>query len=254
MPLLHSYRRAALVAAVLAAHSPGLHAAHPLISEDTGTQGRGKFELELGTATAHDDGARVTELDPQLSFGALDNLDAIVRPSVFWLRGSAADAAGRGQGSGATALDVKWRAPGQGPWTAGLRGGLDLPTANQGLGAQSTGQHLLAMATYDSAPLLGTLNVAYARLPRDPLVASLRRDVLRVSAGALLAVSDSVRLAGDLALFQAQDAGERSWLAVGVLGLIAHLPWGFDVDAGYQLALNRRAPTGVWLVGATLRW
>jgi hypothetical protein len=230
------------------------HAAHPLISEDTGTQGSGKTELELGTATTHVADARVRELDPQLSYGVLDNLDAILRPSVFWLTGSAADAAGRRHGLGSTALDVKWRAAGEGPWTFGMRGGLDLPTAQQGLGAQSVGEHVLAMATYDSEPLMGTVNLAYAHAARDPAVPLLRRDVVRASAGALLNVSEDVRLAGDLALYNSSDSTERGWLAVGVIGFIARLPWGFDVDAGYQFALNARAPTGAWLLGATVRW
>jgi len=235
-------------------HAIAVHAAHPLISEDTGTQGSGRTELELGTTTSHVADARVRELDPQLSYGALDNLDVILRPSLFWLTGSAADDAGRRHGFGTTALDVKWRAPGEGPWTFGTRGGFDLPTADAGLGAQSLGGHVLAMATYDSAPLLGTINLAYTHAARDPTVPTLRRDLVRVSAGALLGVSDAVRLAGDLALFESSDASERGWRAVGVIGAIAHLPWGFDVDAGYQFALNRRAPTGAWLLGATLRW
>ena len=40
---------------------------------EAGTQGPGKFELELGTATSHDHGSRIVELDPQLSYGALAN-------------------------------------------------------------------------------------------------------------------------------------------------------------------------------------
>src|SRR5947209_15716981 len=124
---------------VLAVSAPALRAAHPLISEDTGTQGRGKFELELGTQTTHVEGGRVRELDPQLSYGVLDTVDAIVRPSYFWLGGPAADAAGRRHGFGATAIDVKWRAATSLPWSVGTRAGVDAPTAADGLGARQPG-------------------------------------------------------------------------------------------------------------------
>src|SRR4051794_5114584 len=69
------------------------HAAHPLLSEDTGTQGAGHTELELGTSWIRQDGGRVFELDPQLSYGLREEMDAILRPSLFHLTGGAADAA-----------------------------------------------------------------------------------------------------------------------------------------------------------------
>lgn len=256
MPALRPTRRVAIPAFVAAlALASAAHGAHPLISEDTATQGHGHIELELGTQTSHVEGAaRIRELDPQLSYGARDDLDVILRPSYFRLGGAAADAAGRRSGFGATALDVKWRAAAHGSWSIGTRAGVDLPTASDGLGARQPGAHALAMATYDAAPLVATMNVAYTRLPRDATDPDQRRNVWRLSAGALLALSSTVRLAGDLALARAAETTERGWPAIAVIGLIVHTPMGFDVDAGYQLPLNRIAPSGAWLLGATLRW
>jgi len=229
------------------------HAAHPLISEDTGTQGTGRFELELGTNTSHVQGDRALELDPQLSFGALDGLDLILRPSYFWLTGTLADAAGRRSGFGSTALDAKWRAPGHGPWTFGVRGGLDLPTSQGDIASHELGNHVLAMATYLQAPLMATTNVAFTHLSHDAGPGA-RRDFVRASAGGLYNLADKLKLAADFAVAQAPVATERSWPAVGVIGVIVTLPWGFDVDAGCQLPINRSAPSSQWLLGATLRW
>jgi hypothetical protein len=254
MPRARLPRRAAVALVALALHASPLHAAHPLISEDTGTQGAGKFELELGTQTSHVEGSRVGELDPQLSYGVLDNLDAILRPSFFRLNGAAADAASRRQGFGSTALDVKWRAVERLPWSFGTRAGFDLPTASGGLGPHEPGAHALVMATYDAAPLLATANLAYTRIPRDVADELQRRDVFRVSTGALLELNEVVRLAGDVALVQAPHTDERRWSAVGLIGAIVRTPWGFDVDAGWQFPVNRPAPSSVWLLGATVRW
>src|SRR6266550_4423926 len=62
---------------ILLACAADVFAAHPLISEDTGTQGAGKFELELGNAWTRDRGERAYEFGPQLSYGSLRELDVI---------------------------------------------------------------------------------------------------------------------------------------------------------------------------------
>jgi hypothetical protein len=245
------HRVVSIVAATVAAAA---HAAHPLISEDTATQGRGKLELELGAAITRDQGGRIIELDPQLSYGALDDLDLILRPSVLWLTGDAADAVGRRRGFGATALDVKWRPLEWSAWSVGTRAGVDLPTASDGVAPRQPGTHALVMATYGSDAVMATANVAYVHAPRDATAPTRRRDIVRLSAGTLVTVRSGLRLAADIAAMRATDATDRGWPAVAVLGAIISLPGGPDVDAGYQLPLNARAPSGAWLVGATLRW
>src|SRR5207253_1922279 len=80
-----------------------VRAAHPLISEDAFTQGAGRSELELGTATTREGSSRTFELDPQFSYGALQTLDVIVRPSWVALSGDAIGASGRRTGFGDTA-------------------------------------------------------------------------------------------------------------------------------------------------------
>ena len=244
-------RRIALLALVFA--SGPTHAAHPLISEDTGTQGTGKFELELGTETSHVQGDRIHELDPQLSFGARDDIDLIARPTYFWLHGAAADAAGRRSGFGTTGLDFKWRAIERAPWAFGVRAGADLPTSQGGIGPHEGGGHIVAIATYEVEALMATANAAYSHLPQDVGFAA-RRDIVRFSGGALARVGDAVRIAGDLVIAQSSEALDRTWPVVGIVGFIATLPWGFDVDAGVQVPINRGAPTTQWLVGATQRW
>jgi hypothetical protein len=231
------------------------HAAHPLISEDTGTQGSGKFELELGTSYMSAGGGRAFELDPQLSYGARDDLDLIVRPSIFWLAGSAADAAGRHAGLGTTALDFKWRAASYDSVSLGVRAGVDLPTASSGLGPRDAGAHAIGIATYEAPGVLATANIAYTRLGADDGAGgAVRRDVLRASAAYVPELNENVRLVIDSAVFQHPDPSVHTWPAVALVGAIAHLPMGFDVDVGWQGRLNRAAPASVWLAGVTFRW
>ena len=96
-------------------------AAHPLISEDTATQGAGKFELELGNALTDDGADRSYELGPQLSYGVLTTLDVIVRPTWLAQRTSSDSAASWQRGPGDTAIDVKWRFHERERWSFGTR-------------------------------------------------------------------------------------------------------------------------------------
>jgi hypothetical protein len=229
------------------------HAAHPLISEDTGTQGTGYTELELGTSFRRVDGGRVFEFDPQVSYGLRDDVDAILRPSVFRVSGSLADDAGRRGGFGSTALDVKWRIARQDALSVGTRFGVDLPTAQHGLGPQrGGGWHALAMVTYDPPDTLATANVAYTRLTgEDPEV---RRNLWRVSAAVVRNVHPNVRLLVDAAVYRPDQRTATTWPAVAVVGAIFRVPPGIDVDLGCQLRLNDAAPASVWLAGVTLHW
>src|SRR4051812_15860030 len=82
-----AWLRSAFLAAVLTLAIPlPVHAAHPLATEDTGTQGEGGFEVELGWQRVREDDVRAMEFGPQLSYGVTDNFDLIVRPTLVEVR------------------------------------------------------------------------------------------------------------------------------------------------------------------------
>lgn len=73
------------LACSLLAVATAAHAAHPFITDDAYTQGTGKFELQLGSQYTRTDAGGVTLADfqfaPQLSYGVLDPIDLILRPT-----------------------------------------------------------------------------------------------------------------------------------------------------------------------------
>jgi hypothetical protein len=58
------------------------HAAHPLVTDDTGTQGKGDFQIELNYEFDHEDSGGVKEdlhqIESVLSYGIMDSLDFMV--------------------------------------------------------------------------------------------------------------------------------------------------------------------------------
>lgn len=243
-------RRLALALALCAA--PAAHAAHPFITEDPGTQGKGRFELELGLAWRQGDPSvqgREFAFAPQLSYGIVDDLDLIVQ--AFWFNQSPAQGPAV-IGNGDTALDVKWRFYESDAFAAGVRAGLDLPTGNsdKGLGAGKAGWHAIAIGsvTFGEYAVYGNLAYAYTRAPgtRSNLGA----------ASIALTRPDERPLRGfvEVAAFSNPDPSNAQWPAVARAGGIYTVSEWLDLDAGFQARLNKSATRAAWLLGATVRW
>jgi hypothetical protein len=128
-------------------------AAHPLITEDTATQGSGKFELEIGNAWTRDGPDRSFELGPQLSYGALPHLDLIVRPTWLAQRSSIDGDAVDARGAGDTAADIKCQFFQRDKLTLAVRAGINAPTgdADRDLGSGKPTYHGPLVASLDLA-------------------------------------------------------------------------------------------------------
>jgi len=247
-------RRLAGVAAA-AALAAGLalpaQAAHPMLGEDTGTQGTGRFELEMGGARARDGDLRASEFGVQLSGGVADTVDLIVRPVWLEYRG-AGEAGASARGAGDTALDVKWRFLDGDVFSFGTRVGVLIPTGNadEGLGQRKASFHgvLMGQAKADEWTFIG--NAGYVQNPAE----GERSSLWYLTASALWQPDERFKLSAETAAYTLPDPARSAWQAVARVGVIATLtPW-LDIDAGYQFRLNREGPVQVVLAGATIRW
>jgi hypothetical protein len=228
---------------------PVAYAGHPMLSEDTGTQGRGNFELELGYAWSRQDGTSIFLFQPQLSYGTTSTLDLIVQPSWTVVAGPGAQ---RVKGLGDTNLDFKWRFYGAAPWSVGVRAGLEAPTAqyNLGLPGHRVSPHALLVLTGDFTPLTLDANLGYARVPDD---SGARPNLAHFSAAATYAVNERLFCVLDAALDSNPDSRRSTPPAVVLAGLIYTARPGLDLDVGYRGHLNAAAPEWQWLLGITYR-
>jgi hypothetical protein len=271
---VHFFRKAAISAFCFLPSALGW-AAHPFITDDTGTQGAGNWQLEL-MAQRDRHGAlgdagvgpvqqriRSTLFNPVLSHGIGETVD--IAFGVNYLRSRTSEnglLAGDASGKGDSSLELKWRFYDKDGASLALKPGLSLPTGNEGKGL-GTGR------TFWSVNLIGMIepkpwavfgNVAYAR-PRYQLAqnAADNRDRLwRVSAGATLAVGGKVRLAGEAGA-RTNEARNDPFLPgryarFAMLGAIYSPTDKIDLDVGVRKASNRAETDTVLLMGATLRW
>jgi outer membrane putative beta-barrel porin/alpha-amylase len=224
-------------------------AGHPLLSEDTGTQGTGNYELELGYDWSQQDGDRSFLFQPQLSWGASTTTDLIIQPSFVTDKNDGE----RLTGLGDTNLDAKWRFLSTTPWSLGVRAGLELPTAKNGLGLphRNVSPHAVLVATGDFTPLTIDLNAGYGIAPADP---THRANLYHLSTAGTYEIRQRLSFLVDTSFDSNPDYQQGGrYSAIGLIGVIYTIRPGLDIDTGFRGRLNGTGPAQQFLLGITFR-
>ncbi|MEX8518490.1 MAG: hypothetical protein AB3X44_08245 [Leptothrix sp. (in: b-proteobacteria)] len=225
-------------------------AGHPLQTEDTGTQGVGKVELENGLSWSNTAGTQLFAFEPQVAYGLTPTVDLIVQPS--WLR-SRDESGLTVRGWGDTIVDGKWRFVDDEALSFAVRAGVSLATSQNGLGIEhgKVSTHAVLVATYEAAPFTVHGNLG---LTQNPGGTEERTLIGRVSGALTWAANDALTLAVDAGAESNPDPTRRVWISSLLAGAIYTLRPELDVDVGYQSSLNAPINTHVWLVGLTYRF
>lgn len=232
-------------------------AAHPLLTEDTGTQGEGKYQLELMADKTRDNppGVTVRELQTTavLSYGLLENADLQV--GLPELRQHTHDAGGRHARKGPldASLDLKWRFFEREALSLALKPGITLPTGdeNRGFGAGRATWGTLLVLSYEPGPLAFHSHLGYRR---NNNAVDQRRDLMHLSGALTWKATDRLKLVADFSADSNPDGADRSSIRYRVLGFIYSPTPAFDLDAGLKHGHGRAATDRAFLLGATLRW
>jgi len=250
-------------------------AAHPFVTDDTGTQGRGNWQLELQgehnradrTADAGAGPVRQeresTVLTPVLTYGVFDNLDIALGTNRLKQRVTengivTEDVSGMGDSS----LELKWRFYDANGLSFALKPGLLFATGdeNKGLGNGKTSWGINFIATYEAKPWAFHGNAAYShvsyKLPQDD--AANRSELWRVSGGLAYSVREELQLVGEAGVRTNQAKNDPflpgSTGRFAMAGLIYSPTDKIDLDVGFRKGLNDAEPDWTFLVGATFRW
>jgi len=145
------------------------HASIPLITDDTDTQGSGKFQIEaLGEYSKDKQNAvenKTNKINASLACGVVDPVDNIVSsPYQFW------NTDGKGfreteKGISDLSLEVKWRFFEKECLAFALKPGLTLPIGNErkGLGSGKAAYYINLIESREVNPWSFDVNVGYAR-------------------------------------------------------------------------------------------
>jgi hypothetical protein len=219
-------------------------AAHPLITEDTGTQGAGRYQLEFFAEELEE---RATRRDLEVYTGVLSHgiaETADVRGSVP-LHRSGPD------GVGDASLDLKWRFFERNALSFAFMPGITLPTGDErdGRGTGKITWGSLIILSYQP----GAIGVhAHAGFRRNENKLGRRESLRQLAAAATYRIGD-VRFVGELTR-ETNPVPGGGTVRYTTIGAIWSMTRDIDLDIGWRNG-NGNAPVDeALLLGATVRW
>lgn len=242
-------------------------AAHPLITDDTGTQGKGASQIEVNAELSYDReksggvSARQTgwEVSAVFSHGITDNLDVVVGlPYQQFRIREDGDVAAKEHGISDVSLEAKWRFYEKEGLSLALKPGITLPTADEekGLGNGEISYGLTFIATKEMEPLVLHVNIGYLRngykLREDR--EENRRDIWHASLAAEASVGKDVRLVANVGIERNGDRTSTNHPSFILGGAIYSLSESVDLDFGIKAGLNEPETDRAILAGIAWRF
>ena len=237
---------AAALAAVL--FTSGAYGAHPLNTEDTGTQGKGGWQLEVNGERNRDkvDGetTKGAQAAAVLSHGAAENVD--LQFGVPW------QDTGSARGAGDLFAALKWKFWEQGPWSAGLRGAVTAPTGDEdrGLGNGRPTWAALLIGQYEGERWIF---LAHAGYRRNSNTVGDRASIGELSGAVLYKAGERLKLLVDANRTTNADPQSDQSIRQMVIGAIWSPAKDLDLDIGLRRG-NDAAIDRAVMAGITLRW
>lgn len=228
---------------------------HPLVTDDTGTQGKGRSQVELAVEVGRDaceEGEHRRDAGAAtLAHGLTDSLD--LQASIPYERSelSAAEGSARSAGVGDAAVEAKWRFLERGGLSLAWKPGLTAPTgdAEDGLGSGRVTGRLSLLATRRWSRVALHANAGYAYNPNHD---GERLHLWRFSAAGEVQMSDRWKALVDAGTARDVGAGrDPVFVMTGVV--FSPAPW-IDLDAGLKRGVIGAEERVTALFGTTVRF
>lgn len=236
----------------MASFAGPVYAAHPLITDDTGTQGTGKFQLELNGEYAYDKEepaagmeivTRDIEVAATLSYGVSESIDLVLGLPYAWSESRETDATvpsavhASEKGLSDASFEVKWRFYERDGTSLGLKPGISIPTGSwrKGLGAGKYGASAFLIATQELKPIVLHLNFGYMRNNNRH---EERENLCHLSLAAEYEATESLKIVANIGQERNPDPADKRKPRFALAGLILALGENLDLDAGVKIGLN----------------
>jgi hypothetical protein len=217
-------------------------AATPLVTDDTGTQGKGKSQVELCGEYSEDREEGVTNkatgLSATFTYGIIDRLDIAVSVPYQFLRAEDDEGMQKADGFSDVAIEAKWRFFEKNGFSFALKPGITLPTGNEDndLGNGRSTYYLYFIASKEMGPWLFHLNLAYFRNENK---GDDRNDLWHASFASTFEIIKGLKLVGDIGVDSNPDR-ISSTLPAYILGGFIYSPTeNFDIGLGIKGGLTK---------------
>jgi hypothetical protein len=239
-------------------------AAHPLVTDDTGTQGWGKFQLEVNGQYDSDketiSGVTVKTAGGQmagtLSYGFIDNADIIVGLPYQWTRTqNDGTVISSEHGVSDTTLEVKWRFYEKDGLSFAFKPGVSIPTGNdeKGLGSGKIGYSAFFITTREASPWAFHVNLGYKR-NENTVDVDERKDIWHASVAGTCDVIKNLKAAANIGIERNPGKASDKAPAFVLAGVIYSINENIDIDFGLKTELNEAETDYSLLAGAAFRF
>lgn len=217
-------------------------AAIPLITDDTGTQGKGKFQLELAGEYGHDKDDIVTnknsDFSATLTYGVVDSLNIVLSvPYQFWHTDEKGSEI-KGHGISDIAIETKWRFYENEGLSFALKPGFTIPTGDdkKDLGNGKMTYYLYLIASKEVKPWSFNLNLSYIR---NNNTGDDRKDIWHASFASTVDVMKNLKLVGDVGIETNPESSSATPPVYILGGLIYSVSDNLDIGLGVKGGLTK---------------
>jgi len=243
----------------LFAMSNTAYAAHPLITDDTGTQGKGKAQFEVISEYSHEkkDGVTtdsfVAPTIPVLSYGMTDASDIVFGVSYQRIKTSDSQSRITTDGISDTSIEIKWRFAENDGLSFALKPGITLPTGNdeKGLGAGKSTYRLFFITTKEIKPWAFHINLGYIKNENR---VDERMDLWHASVAGVVDVLKNLKAVANIGIQRDSDKASEVDPGFFLGGFIYSISENLDFDIGFKEGFNNHGTDYSIPVGITWRY
>lgn len=229
----------------------------PLVTDDTETQGRGNFQVELPGVYSHEDERNVRQNNLAagtiLTYGMLESVDLALGGAYLWQRTREDGADSRANGIADTVLGVKWRFYEKDGLSFAVNPWLSLPSGDEeaGHGTGGVGYGLSVITTKKLKPWSFNAAVAFTRNENR---VEERKNLWSMGLAALFELAERFRLVGNIGAYRSPDPGSNTACAF-ILGGFIYSPTDLlDIGCGMKFSLTQSEPDVAAILGLTFHF
>lgn len=233
-----------------------------LITNDTGTQGKGKFLIEVNSEFAFDketvDGVSTkqtgVELESIFSYGIREDVDLIFAFPYIWHKvEEGRTVTQKENGISDVSAELKWRFYEKDNLSFALKPGISLPVGDEekGLGAGKATYNVFLITTKEVKPATFHLNLAYFRNENK---VEERKDIWQISLASEVEIAKNLTGIANIGMERNPDKTSNTHPAFILGGLNYSVTESFDINVGVKGGLNKPETDTTILAGIAMRF
>ena len=246
-----------LLAIIILMITQAAYALHPLNTDDTGTEGKGRWKLQVHGKWEHNEADGVVEdaskTKASVTVGVAENIDIEVGQPYKFKRKDDNGAESKTNGLADTEIEMKWRFYERNRLSFALLPSLTFPAGNdeKGLGAGKVTSGLFLLATRELNPWAFHVNVGYVR---NANTADDRTDIWHLSAATEYKVAKGFVIVGETGIQSNEEKASGIYPVYATAGVRFYVVKNIKLDLGLRIGLSKAEPDYTVLPGITFKF